>query len=231
MNALRVALGINSGNSIFIVAFGATAFAERSVAMKAPVGLLSGRAVCVSRWRGFAPTSSAERDKTHFLRRVVRNELPRLKPVGFASSPKGDGKPSQSAPAGRVQLPRRGSFGHLLVSTKSSHFGRAGERAPERVQPAEGWQKLSPQRRAFAESGAANAVSRYDPLCVKMRLSRSAERDKRKNKNNPSADDAQSTAEGILNRFVCPKRLSAEKQQTAFSAPHSCNLCNCDKFS
>jgi len=30
-------------------------------ARKAPVGLLSGRAVCVSRWRGFAPTSSAER--------------------------------------------------------------------------------------------------------------------------------------------------------------------------
>ena len=28
-------------------------------ARKAPVGLLSGRAVCVSRWRGFAPTSSA----------------------------------------------------------------------------------------------------------------------------------------------------------------------------
>ena len=35
---------------IFYFAFGATAFAERSVAMKAPVGLLSGRAVCVSRW-------------------------------------------------------------------------------------------------------------------------------------------------------------------------------------
>ena len=31
------------------------------VAMKAPVGLSSGRAVCVSRWRGFAPTSSAAR--------------------------------------------------------------------------------------------------------------------------------------------------------------------------
>ena len=29
-------------------------------AMKAPVGLLSGRAVCASRWRGFAPTSSAD---------------------------------------------------------------------------------------------------------------------------------------------------------------------------
>jgi hypothetical protein len=33
------------------------------VAMKAPVGLSSGGAVCVSRWRGFAPTSSAECDK------------------------------------------------------------------------------------------------------------------------------------------------------------------------
>ena len=47
-------------NDYFYFAFGATAFAERSVAMKAPVGLLSGRAVCVSRWRGFAPTSSAD---------------------------------------------------------------------------------------------------------------------------------------------------------------------------
>ena len=36
--------------------------------MKAPVGLLSGRAVCVSRWRGFAPTSSAERSKRYFHR-------------------------------------------------------------------------------------------------------------------------------------------------------------------
>ena len=39
-----------------------------------------------------------------------------------------------------------------------------------------------------------------------MRLERSAERDKRKNKNNPSADDAQSTAEGILNRFCLPEK-------------------------
>ena len=69
------------------------------------------------------------------------------------------------------------------------------------------------------------------PLCVKMRLERSAERDKRKNKNNSSADDTQSAAEGILNRSVCPKRLSAVEQQTAFSSPPSCNLCNCDKFS
>ena len=34
------------------------AFAERSAVMKAPVGLLSNRTVCDSRWRGLAPTSS-----------------------------------------------------------------------------------------------------------------------------------------------------------------------------
>ena len=66
---------------------------------------------------------------------------------------------------------------------------------------------------------------------VKRRLERSAERDKRKNKNNPSSDYAQCAAEGILNRFVCPKRLSAEKQQTALFSLHSCNLCNYDNFS
>ena len=65
-NGFRFALAIFSGKIIFNFAFGATAFAERSVAMKAPVGLLSGRAVCVSRWRGFAPTSSAERSKRYF---------------------------------------------------------------------------------------------------------------------------------------------------------------------
>ena len=42
------------------------------VAMKAPVGLLSGRAVCVSRWRGFVPTSSAERSKRIFTGGVVK---------------------------------------------------------------------------------------------------------------------------------------------------------------
>ena len=68
-------------------------------------------------------------------------------------------------------------------------------------------------------------------LCVKMRLERSAERDKRKNKNNLSAIYAQSEAEGILNRFVCQKRLFAEQQQTAPFSLYPCNLCNCDKFS
>ena len=38
--------------------WGGTAFAKRSAAMKAPVELLSGSAVCDSRWRGVAPTSA-----------------------------------------------------------------------------------------------------------------------------------------------------------------------------
>ena len=68
---LRCALHIFSGKNILNFAFGATAFAERSAAMKAPVGLLSGSAVCDSRWRGFAPTSSAERSKRIFTGGVV----------------------------------------------------------------------------------------------------------------------------------------------------------------
>ena len=71
-------------NYYFYFAFGATAFAERSAAMKAPVGLLSGRAVCVSRWRGFAPTSSAERSKRYFhgRGRNGKRQLLRLLPRG-----------------------------------------------------------------------------------------------------------------------------------------------------
>ena len=53
--------------------------------MKAPVGLLSGRAVCVSRWRGVAPTSSAERSKRIFTG-GIGNELPQSKPTGFDCS-------------------------------------------------------------------------------------------------------------------------------------------------
>ena len=67
-------LAIFSGKIIFNFAFGATAFAERSAAMKAPVGLLSGRAVCVSRWRGVALTSSAERSKRYFHGRGRRGK-------------------------------------------------------------------------------------------------------------------------------------------------------------
>ena len=60
------ALGINSGKIIFISRLERPRL--QSVAIKAPVGLLSGRAVCVSRWRGVAPTSSAGRSKRIFTK-------------------------------------------------------------------------------------------------------------------------------------------------------------------
>ena len=109
--------------------------------------------------------------------------------------------------------------GKVSGTVQRRPLGGAGERSePEGVASA-------------LPKAALQMSSPATTLLVKMRLERSAERDKRKNKNNPSSDYAQSTAEGILNRFVCLKRLSAEKQQTAFSAPPPCNLCNCDKFS
>ena len=49
------------------------------------------------------------------------------------------------------------------------------------------------------------------PLCVKMRLEHSAERDKRKNKNNLSAIYAQSEAEGIQNRLSGKKKAAAHR--------------------
>ena len=45
-------------------------FAKRSAAMKAPVGLLSGSAVCDSRWRGFAPTSATPTRSLRKCRRI-----------------------------------------------------------------------------------------------------------------------------------------------------------------
>ena len=99
--------------------------------MKAPVGLLSGRAVCVSRWKGFTLTSSAERSKRLFTGGVVTEssicsaafcesaalrETNPLRLTAFASSPKG------------------GAFGYLAVSTdKAPPFGGAGAIAPERA--------------------------------------------------------------------------------------------------
>ena len=50
---------------------GSNRAAAQSDAIKAPVGLLSGRAVCASRWKGFALTSSAERSKRIFTGGVV----------------------------------------------------------------------------------------------------------------------------------------------------------------
>ena len=50
--------------------WGGTAFAQRSGAMKAPVGLLSGSAVCNSRWRGVAPTSATPTRSLRKCRRI-----------------------------------------------------------------------------------------------------------------------------------------------------------------
>jgi len=51
--------------------WGGTAFAKRSAAMKAPVGLLSGSAVCDSRWRSLAPTSATPTRSLRKCRRIV----------------------------------------------------------------------------------------------------------------------------------------------------------------
>ena len=51
--------------------WGWTAFAQRSGAMKAPVGLLSGSAVCDSRWRGVAPTSATPTRSLRKCRRIA----------------------------------------------------------------------------------------------------------------------------------------------------------------
>ena len=51
--------------------WGGTAFAQRSAAMKAPVGLLSGSAVCDSRWRGVAPTSATPTRSLRKCRRIA----------------------------------------------------------------------------------------------------------------------------------------------------------------
>ena len=51
--------------------WGGTAFAKRSAAIKAPVGLLSGSAVCDSRWRGVAPTSATPTRSLRKCRRIA----------------------------------------------------------------------------------------------------------------------------------------------------------------
>ena len=132
------------------------------------------------------------------------------------------GSPSQSKPVGFASSPKGRALGITVKFPAQCKGVPLGELA--NVVSLRGWLQHCRKRHCKCRLPLR-------PLCVKMRLERSAERDKRKNKNNPSSDYAQSTAEGILNRFVCLKRLSAEKQQTAFSAPPPCNLCNCDKFS
>ena len=62
---------------------------------------------------------------------------------------------------------------------------------------------------AFSRLNRYVTIFPLRPLCVKMCLEHSAECDKRKNKNNRTAIYAQSTAEGILNRFYLAASNSA----------------------
>ncbi|HBB08672.1 MAG TPA: hypothetical protein DCZ68_01595, partial [Faecalibacterium sp.] len=84
------------------------------------------------------------------------------------------GAPAPALPKGEPRaLP--GTFSlHLKLQQRAldlgSPFGRAGieqSEMTERASPLKFCKKLFPQRRAFAESGAANAVPLYDPT-VKM---------------------------------------------------------------
>ena len=120
------ALRIFSGKDIYNFAFGATAFAERSAAMKAPVGLLSGRAVCVSRWRGFAPTSSAERDKRIFTGGVVEENG--ICSAAFCESAALGGIPPQSL-LRKASSPKGapyGNAGNFVAAAKSRPLGEGG---------------------------------------------------------------------------------------------------------
>ena len=73
---------------------------------------------------------------------------------------------------------------------------------------------------AFSRLNRYVTISPLRPLCVKMRLEHSAECDKRKNKNNRTAIYAQSKAEGILNRFVCPKGCLRRNSRRPFPLLH-----------
>ena len=115
-------LAIFSGNNIYIFAFGATAFAERSAAMKAPVGLLSGRAVCVSRWRGFAPTSSAERSKRYFHQWGLKANSS-CRACFLRKHPHG----------GRVLAPRWGAVAQRLRGYKSAEPEKTVKRSSRRT--------------------------------------------------------------------------------------------------
>ena len=107
MNARRVALRIVSGKNILNFAFGATAFAERSVAMKAPVGLLSGRAVCALADGGALPRQALRSAPNAFSREGSWRETAAAAPLSAKAQRGGKaGSPSQALPR---QLPRRGS--------------------------------------------------------------------------------------------------------------------------
>ena len=100
---------------------------------------------------------------------------------GSSAVPLGEGKassPSQSNPSDLPAPPKGGASDasarlafYLETAPLLQKAPPSGELAnecePERVQHAESKQVAPPQRRAFAESGAVNAVFLYDPICEK----------------------------------------------------------------
>ena len=156
----------------------------------------------------------------------------------FAStSPKGRGLgkemkfstiPSQALPgeqtlsviAARCQLPRRGSF---LAITETYQMNDKSLRqccqAPPSGELASGseTERVPLQRRAFAESGAANAVFLYDPSREKGFQESPQTFLKPKIKNILSAEYAQSKAERIQIVFLRtpPQRPDAPARRTA----------------
>ena len=74
-------------------------------------------------------------------------------------------------------------------------LGELSPQVTERASP------LSPQRRAFAESGAAAAVFLPDPTCENAMPERPQTLRHCSIKNNNSAEHGQSAAETILNHF------------------------------
>ena len=79
---------------------------------------------------------------------------------------------------------------------------------------------VSPQRRAFAESGAANAVDHYDPTCENAMPERPQTLRHCSIKNNSSSDYAQSNAERISNRLSsAPQGLRAGSPRGRWCVP------------
>ena len=108
---------------------------------------------------------------------------------GSSVVPLGEGKassPSQSNPSDLPAPPPGGASEpsarlafYLETAPLLQKAPPSGELAnecePERVQHAESKQVAPPQRRAFAESGAVNAVFLYDPICEKSNSGKSAD--------------------------------------------------------
>ena len=134
-----------------------------------------------------------------FLRCMAGNQLPmsfctnRLFVADafiLASSPSPSLLRKSTSPKGRGL----GKEMKFMGTAKGSPFGRAGALAPERART------LTTAPRFCRKRRCKWPLSVTTPP-VKMRLERSAERDKREIKNNFSAEYAQSNAERIQNRL------------------------------